>query len=203
LRFAASIGSLRAENATLGIFKTAAAKVIKIKDMQLHFCEYPGSSPVTILLANALPEESAGNKTRLNEILASVPGKPRLTELCGEQFGDTRGYWRANVNNIDLSNTCEVVINNFDCRIFDGDALRLAVQSRRAVADLDKPQQIMLRGHVVITAADGSTLESNHVRWDTKKCYFRTDGTYFLNHNGEKTRGKDICVDSQLNTVWE
>jgi hypothetical protein len=181
LCFAARVGTLKAENATLGIFKTAAARAIKVKDLQLHFYEHSGIAAPAALRAIVLPEETAAGENRLGGIL--------------RQLADARDRWGVD---IDLSNTIEVTIDNLDCRMFDDGALRLAVQCRRAVVDSGWPL-VTLRGHVTITSADGSTLESNYVKWDTKRQSFTADGMYILRRAGAQIAGKGIRVDSNLN----
>jgi hypothetical protein len=183
LCFAARVGTLKAENATLGIFKTAAARKIKVKDLQLHFYNYSGITGLTALKTLVLPEGAAAGENRLQEIL--------------RQLADARDRWGVD---IDLSNTIEVTIDNLDCRMFDDDALRLAVQCRRAVVGSAWPL-VTLRGHVTITGADGSTLESNYVKWDTKKQSFTADGMYILRRGDSRIAGKGIRVDSNLNVA--
>ena len=57
---------------------------------------------------------------------------------------------------------------------------------------------LVLRGHVTITAADGSVLECNHALWDLNDDLFKVKGTYVLNRNGARTSDKNIDVDTQL-----
>ena len=88
LCFAASAGMVRAENAQLGVFKTAAARTIKVKDLQLHFCEPSGTPAAAALQSNFLPEAPAVGKNGLQGILS--------------QLTDTRSHWGIDM---DLSNT--------------------------------------------------------------------------------------------------
>jgi len=190
--YSVAFKNLRAENARLGIFKTAAHKVVEIEDLQAEFFRYSGNDsfgsgqapPLTKFSPLFGPEDNGHGET--------------LAEMLGK-FKDTKKPWSLSM---DLSNVSEVRFENLDYKIFDNGVLSLGVQCKRALATY-KSSEITLRGYARITAADGSTLESNHIIWDTRKCCFRADGTYFLNCNGRKTSGKGICVDSQLNTVWE
>lgn len=164
--------SLLAENNELGIFKTALYKVVKIRDLQLSFYEYKISH---------IPK---GTRISLQAIMKIA--EKRINPMDG---------WGTN---IDLSNVSEIIVNNFDYKVFYKDNLSLAVQSKRAFASY-KQANVVLRGHVTITTADGSTLESNYVMWDLEKQRFKVNGIYVLNHNGIRKKGKDICVDTQLN----
>jgi hypothetical protein len=180
LCFEARLGSLRTENATVGIFKTAAAREIKVKDLRLFFCQSSASSAPAVLEDSTLLEPSADSKNILGSILS--------------RLAYAKDRWSVN---IDLSNPVNVTIDNFDCRIFDSNTLRLSVKSRRAVLDSGRPQ-VILRGHVIIIA-DGAILESNCVRWDIQKQQFSADGTYFLRRGESQIAGKGICVDNHLN----
>jgi hypothetical protein len=180
LCFEARLGSLSTENATIGIFKTASAREIKVKDLRLFFCQSSASSAPAVLEYGSSPESSADSKNILVSILS--------------RLAYAKDRWSVN---IDLSNPVDVIIDNFDCRIFDNDTLRLSVKSRRAALDSGRPQ-VILRGHVIITA-EGATLESNCVRWDIQKQQFSAEGTYFLRRGESQIAGKGICVDTHLN----
>jgi len=170
--------NLLAENSQLGIFKTALHKVVKIQDLKLKFYRY--DSPPNV---SPLPEDIITNiRALIKEIIR------KLT--------NPENRWRVNI--IDLGNTSEVRVNNFDYKVFSDDDLSFAIQSKRAITSY-KQSELALRGHVIITAADGSTLECNYAKWDTKKGHLKIDGVYVLNRNGVKMIGRDICVDTQLN----
>jgi hypothetical protein len=182
LRFAVSCGMILSQNAPLGIFRTAAVRTIEINDLQISFCELPDHSGITALPANSPSEDETPGNNDFSGIFR------RLT--------DTHNNWDLN---IDLSNVIEITINNLDCRILNNDSdLLLAVQCRRAIANSSWPL-VNLRGHVIITASDGATLESNHIIWDTRRQSFTADGTYFLRRGESRITGKGIRVDSNLN----
>jgi hypothetical protein len=190
LCFAASAETLRAENAPLGIFKTAAARTIRVKDLQLHFSESSGSSAVAAMQSSFLPPATAAGQNGFQGILS------RLADTRDHRGIDS-SHWGIDM---DLSNPREVIIDDFDCGIFDGNDLRLRVQSSRAIVNSDWPL-VTLRGHVTITGADGSAIESNYVKWDTKKQHFTVDGTYFLRRGESRIAGRGIRVDSNLNIM--
>jgi hypothetical protein len=181
LGFMARAGVIQTENAKLGIFKTAAARTIKVKNLQLLFCEHPGISTPSALQTLALSEATDTNQKGFQKIFT--------------QLADARDYWNAN---IDLSNPCKLIINGFDCRFFDNDTPRLAVQSNLAIVDSAWPR-LTLRGHVIVTGADGGILESNHVKWDIQKQTFTAEGMYVLRRGTSQIAGKNIRVDSRLN----
>ena len=183
LRFAVSCGMILSQNAPLGIFRTAAARTIEVKDLQLSFCEHPVPSGITTLPGNALSE-------------AVTPGDNGFGGVF-RRLANTHNNWGLNM---DLSNVIEITIYNLDCRVLDDSSLRQAVQCRRAIVNSSWPL-VNLRGHVIITAADGATLESNHIIWDTCRQSFTADGTYFLRRGESRIAGKGIRVDSNLNAT--
>lgn len=178
--------NLRVENNTLGIFKTALHKVMKIKGLKLELCQYSSGNPTTTTpdIYPVYGEQIADVKVLIKQI---------IYKLTSPKDG-----WR--VKNIDIGNVSEVHINNFDYTVLYDDELFFTIQSKKAIVSY-KYSGVILRGHVTIKTADGSTLESNYVKWDIEKQHFSVNGIYILNRDGVKTTGKDICVDVQLKNV--
>jgi len=178
--------NLRAENNTLGIFRTALHKIVKIQSLELEFHQYT-SDDVT-----------ANKKLRTSPIPEDLTANSRaLIETIDKLLRRTDG-WR--INNLDVGGVSEVSINNFGYKLFYDDELFFRVESKRAMVSY-KHSGLVLRGHAKISIADGSTLESNYIEWDVKNQHFTVDGGYVLNRGGRVTIGKDICVDAQLNSV--
>ena len=201
--------NLRVQNNKLGIFRTALHKVAKIRGLELSFYRYiprevtattklnhdkfkgttaAGSNKSSTLTGSDISSVSEGTTSDIRALIKEV-----MRKLINPMDG-------CRVNNIDLGNVSEVHINNFDYKVLYDDELFFAIQSKRAIASY-KHSGVVLRGHVIIKTADGSTLESNYVKWDTKKQHFSINGIYVLNRDGVKTTGKDICVDAQLKSV--
>ena len=182
LRFAVSCRTILSQNAPLGIFRTAVTRAIEVKDLQLSFCEHPGPSGMMALPGNAFSEDVPPNNNGFGGFF--------------RRLADTHNNWGLN---IDLSNVIEITINNLHCRMLDNDSnLHLAVQCKRAIVNSGWPL-VKLRGHVIITASDSATLESNNIIWDTRRQSFTADGTYFLRRGESQIAGKGIRVDSNLN----
>ncbi|MHC4572164.1 MAG: hypothetical protein ACYS0C_08830 [Planctomycetota bacterium] len=175
--------NLLVENNNLGIFKTALHKVVKIRDLQLRFFRYSSRSP--LILSNTFPVSI--------DIPTDAKGLKKLVEWMKRR---SKGW----TVNFVLGNVSEVRIKNFDYKIFHDDDLFFAIQSRRAIASY-KRAGIVLRGRVTLETADGSTLKSNHVRWDIENQLFTVKGIYVINRNGVKTAGKNICVNAELNDI--
>jgi len=183
---------LCSQNNNLGAFKTACYKLIKIQDLRVKFYQY-SSNPFLAqeILAASLPQKPfSGKRTAENQ-----DAKPDI--ISAETLGIPEG---CRVN-IDLSNVTEIKINNFDYQLFNDNRITLSVRSKQVTAS--SLRFVMLRGHVTITAADGSCLESNYIKWDTEKQTFAVNGSYVLTSNGEKTVGKNICVGEKLKKAEE
>ena len=196
------------QSGTLGVFKTGLYKVVQIQDLQLEIFLYSSSG----LAPNIMPNQNESGQAKVKR--ANIPLEFRVLDIfSGQDVTDaTKGLnsiiggiltpvkgWRAD---IDLSNVSEVRINNCDYRVFYDGQLVSGVRSKRAIVSSDWPE-VTLRGHVIITALDGSTLESNCVRWKIRQNIFLVDGIYVLSRNGTKIIGKNICVDAGLNETEE
>jgi len=185
--YSVSFKNLLVENNKVGIFKTALHKVVKIRDLELTFYEYAPSK----VSAGAIPDIYSGPKGATSDEVAFV--KNILHKLTTPKDG-----WR--VNRIDLGNVSEVRVNDFDYKVFYDDDFFFGIRSKRAMVSY-KHAGIVLRGHVTIKTADGSTLESNYVKWDVKRQHFTVNGVYVLNRDGIQTMGKNINIDAQLNNA--
>jgi len=178
--------NFRAENSNLGIFKTALHKVVKIHGLKLKFYQYSSGKTTATTTPDIYPvyeETIADAKALIKEV---------MRKLINPEDG-----WRVN---IDLGNVSEVRINNFDYQVFYEGDLFFSIRSKRAIASY-KHSGIVLRGHVIVKTAEGSTLESNYVKWDIENHHFTVNGIYVINRNGVKTTGRNISVDAQLNSV--
>ena len=187
--YSIGFGGILVENNNFGLFETATHKVVKIQDLELTFHRYTPNN-ITPSAKTAAPDISSspeGTFTYAEDPLDDIP------DLISPANG-----WRIN---IDISNTSEVCVAGFDYKVLYDRTPLLSVQSRKATISDKHPDVVTLRGHVIVKAVDGSILESNRVVWDIKKHHFTAEGTYFLNRNGRKIRGKDICVDDKLNIV--
>jgi len=178
--------NLCAENNKLGFFKTALHKVVKIRDLELKFYLY---SP---------HEGTAGTTPNISPVPEGITTDTRalVRRITGRLTNPADG-WRAN---IDLGNISEVRVNNLDYQVFHDGDLFFSAQSKRAIVSYEHPD-VVLHGHAKLTAADGSTLESNHITWDIKEQHFSVKGVYVINRGGTITTGKSICVDTQLKSI--
>lgn len=184
--YSVSCKGLSVENNTLGIFKTALHKVMKIQSLQFSFHQYSSGTNKT-----TTPDIHSFYREQIADVKVFV--KQIMYKLTNPMEG-----WR--VKNIDIGNVSEVHINNFDYKALYDDELFFTIQSKKAMVSY-KYSGVVLRGHVTIKTADGSTLESNYVNWDIDKQHFSVNGVYVLNRDGVKTTGRDICVDTQLNRI--
>ena len=100
----------------------------------------------------------------------------------------------------DVSDAGQLLVENFDYQIFFEGRPRLSIRSKRAFASGDQ-SGILLRGGVMITAADGQTVRSNRIRWDPQNHVFSVEDNYLLSQGPSQTAGKSIYLDEQLNII--
>ena len=100
----------------------------------------------------------------------------------------------------DLGAVAELRIHDFRCNFLDSQCTILSLKSKRAVVSY-KSSAVTLRGHVLITAANRATLESNCVTWDINNQRFVASGGYVLTRGKSRTSGRNICVDAELNVI--
>ena len=142
---------------------------------------------------------NSGLFDELLEKLRKLSGGYQLNST-GESSDNLRNGWKLTIPGIELSDIGEVSASDFDYQVFYDEELSFGVQGKRVIASYKQPD-VILRGHVIITASDGSSLECNYAKWNVKKELFEIDGVYVLNRGGETISGKYICVDTQLNLV--
>jgi hypothetical protein len=191
--FSVHFDNLSAENNKLGVFNTALHKVVKIQDLELKLYRY-NSGKAT---ATSKPDISTVSDCINNDLESITTDANTIVERIIHRLTDPAYGWRAN---IDIGNVSEVRVNNLDYQVFHDGELFFATQSRRAIVSYGQ-SDVLLHGRAKITIADGSTLESNYIKWDVKKQHFSVKGAYVLNRGGTITTGKDICFDAQLKSV--
>ena len=179
--------NLRAENSHLGILKTSLHKIVSIDGLELELHQYTSSAATGNSSSDiyAVPEN----------VMADVHS---LVEQISHHLTNPIHGWR--VKNIDLGNVSEVLVDNFDYRVFRDGGLLFMIQSSKAMLSYRR-SGIVLRGRVTLATADGSTLKSGHVEWEVKEQRFTAKGVYVLDRNGVRTTGKGICVDARLNRI--
>jgi len=197
--------NLRAENNRLGIFKSAIHKIVKIQDLDIEFKRYSFSEDTAATELKGSKSSIATAEPHGDLHLADgrdaciFPEEATSNEISRviTEIASLKNRWHID---IELGNVSEVLVNNFDYKVLYDGELFFGIHSKTATAS-GKQRGLLLRGHATVKAADGSILESNCIKWDTKKGYFVTDGIYVLSHNGTKTTGKNACFDIQLNNI--
>lgn len=196
--YSVKFDELNTAKGQLGIFKTGIYKIAKVNGLQLKLFQYSPDKK------NAPANVSDGYSANelFDELLEKIRNLSRGCQFNGseESSDNLRNGWKLTIPGIELSDIAEIRVSDFDYQLFYDEKLSLGVKGKRAIASYKQPDMI-LRGHVTITASDGSTLECNYAKWNVKKEIFKIDGVYVLNRGGETISGKYICVDTQLNLV--
>ncbi|UCG56536.1 MAG: hypothetical protein JSU70_16935 [Phycisphaerales bacterium] len=189
--------NLRAEDARLGIFKTALHKVVTIDDLQLRLRRHETddqfdsnkASPFAAFCSLFEPANRHAGRTAMRQAL--------------------RGLKRRAANwlpSIDLSNVSQVIIKNLEYEIFNGDELLLGVRCRRACLSSRSPGTVVLSGQALVSTAGGKGLRGNRITWDLRRNHFISEGICVLTHDGNRTAYRGACVDAHLDLVaakWE
>ena len=185
--FSICFQSLCAENNNLGFFKTALHKVVRIHDLKLRLYQYYQEN------------DAAAATHRIHNVLETAPGDIAAHfKNTVRRLTTPMGGWR--LSNFDIGNVSEILASGFNCTIFHNGVLHFAAQSRRAIVSY-KDSDLILRGIAKVTIADGSTLESNEIKWDVKRQCFSARGVYVLKRRGIITTGKGIYVNDQLESI--
>ena len=202
LLYSFNFDELNMSKGRLGIFKTGIYKVAKINNLRLNLFQY--SSDKKTSPTNTFDESQSAYSKIINydDLIGKIREFSRGRQSdgsCGSVV-KLRGGLELTVPGIEFGDVGEVKVNGFEHQVFYDGVMLFGVQGKRAIVSYRQPG-VTLRGHVIITASDGSTLECNHAEWDVKKGLFEIDGVYVLNRGGETISGEYICVDSQLSSI--
>lgn len=193
LQFSVSLEGMTVTPGNLGFFKTGLFKTVQVRSLQVRRYEYesdPGTpGPGTI------PEETA--------LRALALGHPEWVN--GAFVGDQEPFrlgqgMEIRVDRPDVSDAGQIVVENFDYRIVCEGRPRLSIACKRAMASWDQ-SGILLRGGVVVTAADGGTVRSNRIRWIPRDRVFSVEDNFLLTAGPTRIAGKSIYLDEQLHII--
>lgn len=169
--------NLRAENASLGVFKTACVKVVHVENVRVvFFADGMASCDLGALLAPRQQGASGANPLGL------------FSEM--EESG---AEWSKPV---DLANTTEVRIRRLDWRICRADRTVFHVRCQHATLRSDTSRMV-LRGHVTMTTPD-AVLQSNCVEIDTRDESIVAPGRYSLSCDGTVRVGQGARFSTTL-----
>lgn len=185
---------LTTENGQLGIFKTGIYRTAKIKGLRLRLFNYSFDPVTQTDKKQVLPKQNTHQAARA----ATRRKMPDLNGNIGRHLGSLTK--QITINNLDLSDVGELRIRDLNYELFDNDAMVVGIKCTLANVSY-RSKEVILRGHVTITASNGDTLQSNHVCWDSRTESFVVKGSYILNSHGNRVIGSGISVDVQLNDI--
>jgi hypothetical protein len=192
-QFSVSLDEMIVKPGNLGLFKTGLYKTVQIRSLQMRRYEYP-SDPGT---------QGPGMDSEATVLRVLELNNPGLVKgLFGtepESFRLGRGI-EIQVDRPDVSDAGQFLVENFDYRVVSDGQPRLSIRSKRAFASWEE-SGILLRGGVMITAADGPTVRSNRIRWDTRNHVFSVEDNYLLTQGPSQTAGNKIYLDEQLHII--
>lgn len=181
--------NLHVEDGSLGLFRTAAHKVVQIDNLRVTFS------------ASATPDAGASAAPALGEF-CSLFAPQRDNGIGGDGLGlfhdlqDPEGD--ASIS-VDLADTTEVRIRGLTWEIQRGGVTVFRARCRDARL-FTGSTHIILRGHVTVTV-HGSTLESNCIELDVRNDRIITNRRYILTRDGDRQFGVGVCFDTALNVV--
>jgi hypothetical protein len=193
LQVSISLDGMTVEPGNLGLFKTGLFKTVQVRSLRVRRYEY--QSDAAAQGAGMEPEETALR-------VLGLDNPEQAKGLLGTDQEPLRlnNGMEIRIDRPDISDAGQVLVENFDYRIFYEGKPRLSISSKRAVAAWDQ-SGILLRGGVVVTAADGATLRTNRLQWDPKRKLFAIDGNYLLSRGDSLAAGRNICLDEHLYEV--
>ena len=151
--------NLRAENAGLGVFRTASVKVVQVENVRVvFFADGMALCDLGTLLAPREQGASGANPLGLFN-----------------EMGESGAEWSKPV---DMARTTEVRIRQLDWRVCQGGRTVFHVQCQYATLRSDTPRMV-LRGHVTVSTPE-AVLESNCVEMDAKDESIVVPGRYSL-----------------------
>lgn len=179
-----SFESLTAANGSHGAFKTALHKTVTIEALRLRLYTYSASKPA----ATGGVDEPA--------LTATGGPKDRIITEVIRTLTRTDGSWNLGP---DVSNTTEILVRDFEYTLFFDHRRDLDIKCMRAA--VESWPRISLRGCVMVTAADGSRLQTNKAVWDARANTFLVPGSYYLTKNATSSTGRRVKFDACLNPL--
>lgn len=193
IQFSISLDNLTVKPGTLGVFQTGLFKTVQVRSLQMRRYEYQ-SDPDTQGLG-MVSEDTALRALELDnpELVKGIfSGDQEPLRLSNEM--------EIQVDRPDVSDAGQLLVENFDYQIVYEGKPRLSISSKRAFASWEDPG-ILLRGGVVVTAADGGTVRSNRIRWNPRDRVFSVEDNYLLTQGPSRSAGKSVYLDEQLNII--
>ncbi len=192
-RYMISFHEAFANSGRIGVFKTGLFKTVHVRSLRIRRYEY-----------DSAPDSPEGDET-----VAPVTGHAEIwsdLELVAPMvFGGNDAMrlgqgMEIQIDRPDFTDAGEIIVEDLDYRVFFEGKQHCAIVGKRALAS-HGTSGILLRGGVVITAADGTVLRANRIDWNPKKETFTVDGNYLLCRDGIQTAGRTICLDEQLGAI--
>ena len=186
--FSFSFDSLRTQNGSLGMFKTAMQRMVSIEGLRIGIYDrsFPDSD-------EKLLTDSPLSMSRTADYISQ-----RLAEYLVNPLDSQDDYTLT--LGVDFRNIVKLFIVDLQFDHFRSGTPDLSVQSKTARTH---PEQsgLLLRGHVVIDTHDGKKLQCNKVVWDMTDETFTAKGRYALDHDGMRRTGENIRLDRNLNEI--
>ena len=189
---------LSTDSGHAGPFRTSLYNVARIKSLHVQLFPQPE--------APSHPKSGGDARKGGGATLLSLPQSPsvllrRYTSLASDGLRTGQGV-SLKADLPCLNDIAHVEIHGFAWDVVEQGACTLQVHCRRALLH-PRDNCVGLRGHVRISTADGTVLESNRVLWHPDKRRFRVEGGFLLTQDGRRSTGSGIWFDERLRPVQQ
>lgn len=161
--------NLRAENGSLGVFKTASLKVVHVENLEATF------------FADASGGRAMPQLSDFHDLFAPRRQSAPTANPLGlfNEMEQSEADWSLPV---DMAKTAEVRIRQLDWKVCEDGQTVFQVRCQHATLRSDTPR-IVLRGHVTITTPE-AVLESNCIELNAQDESIVTPGRFALRSGG-------------------
>lgn len=171
-------------NRSLGLLRTALGKHLQLDNLRLKVFSYSDT-------LHGDYDGSAFLSDRFREMYASP--LIILDRLSDSSLGGT-------LTVPDISKAARIRVDGFRFDFHQDMQAALSVQSRRAEFAVEKPDELLLLGRVILSTPSGK-IECNRAVWNPEKRYFRVQGSYFFSSADNVRSGRDANLDYELNPI--
>jgi len=179
-----SFESLRVSNRSLGFLRTALHKTVHVKNLNYIIYSYMDES-----------RDLGGNLIQNPDTCKSLLQENAfvLSDQLRRFTASSSGGWHISIP--DVSKATQIDISEFLVQWYREMEGELSIQSKRAVFVAEKPNEIVLLGHVVLRTQN-QMYEANKVVWDIEKQYFQVK-----DRADRKQSEQELWLDYNLNRL--
>lgn len=184
-KYALAFDKMKVSNGKLGIFQTALYQTASFENLRLQVISSSHEGANDLLTENTISYD-----------LKETDGIENIGQILTSQTNTLRDHMP------DISRTVRFKILDFKFNHFldTQSTPSLIIHSKLASFNIESPNTLTLQGHVKLEKPS-ALIETHTVRWNLDTQTFEIDGHYVRTVNDHKEHGKDICLNTNLETV--